>query len=82
MDIDFVEASKRRRWDVTIFRNQVVDGALVNVIVKEYRNVRSKWAVPSGLLDYHGVLQFVDEDGKQFAAASIPFIATEGAPAP
>jgi hypothetical protein len=68
--------STRRRWNVTIFRNEVVENGIKNVVVREYRNVRPQ-SISGEILGYDGVLRFVDESGKAVVVSSLPFLATE-----
>jgi len=70
----------KRRWDITIFRNEVVEGGVRNVIVEQFRNVRSRW-ISGEVLSPEGLLQFVDESGKEVVVSSVPFIAREVASA-
>ena len=65
----------KRRWEVTIFRNEPVEGGIRNVIVAQYNNVRPKSL--SGIVRYDGVLHFVDDDGKEHLVSSVPYIAKE-----
>jgi hypothetical protein len=69
----------KRRWDVTIFRNEKVDGGVANTIVEQFQNVRSKW-ITGNVVDHEGVLHFVDEGGKEVVVSSVPFMAKEIAP--
>jgi hypothetical protein len=71
---------RNRRWQVTIFRNEVVEGSVKNIIVHQYETVRSKWLYGS-IVGNNGVLQFIDTDGKEVVARSVPFLAKEVAPA-
>jgi hypothetical protein len=71
----------KRRWDVTVFRNDPVDGGIKNVLVEHFENVRSTW-ITGNVVSYDGVLHFVDGNGKEVVVASLPFIVKEVAPAP
>ena len=72
---------RNRRWQVTIFRNEVVEGGIKNTVVHQYENVRSKW-LSGSIVGNDGMLQFIDADGKEVVARAVPFMATEVAPAP
>jgi hypothetical protein len=66
----------KRRWQVTIFRNEPVEGGIQNSVVHQYENVRSKW-ISGNIVDHDGVLQFIDANGKEVVARSVPFLAKE-----
>jgi hypothetical protein len=67
----------RRRWNVTIFRNEVAaDGGIKNVVVHEYKNVRSTW-ISGEVVNRDGTLRFTDETGREIVASSVPFVVTE-----
>jgi hypothetical protein len=70
---------RNRRWQVTIFRNEVVEGSVKNIIVHQYENVRSKW-LSGSIVGNDGVLQFIDTDGKEVVARSVPFLANKSLP--
>jgi hypothetical protein len=69
-----------RRWQVTIFRNEVLEGGIKNIVVREYRNVGSKW-LSGDIVGHNGMLQFINADGREVVLNSVPFIATEISPA-
>lgn len=73
-DLDFPDM--RRRWNVTIFRNELVEGGIRNTVIQEYRGVRSMW-ITGEIVRHDGMLKFVDESGKEIIASSVPFVATE-----
>ena len=72
---------RNRRWQVTIFRNDVVEGGIKNTVVQQYENVRSK-GLDGNIVNHEGVLRFIDADGKEVVARAVPFMATEVAPVP
>lgn len=63
---------RNRRWNVTIFRNELADGVIKSVVVHQYENVRSK-GLHGNIVD-DGVLCFIDADGKEVVASSVPFM--------
>lgn len=77
MELDF--PAMKRRWNVTIFRNEAVDGGIKNTVAAEHQNVRSIWGTGE-IVGYGGELCFVDESGKKVVASAVPFIATEVTP--
>lgn len=72
-NLDFPEM--RRRWNVTIFRNERVEGGVQNTVVQEYKNVRTTNWVSGEIVGYDGTLKFTDETGKEIVASSVPFLA-------
>jgi hypothetical protein len=75
-DTEAMFPKMKRRWNVTIFRHEMSDNNVGNVVLKEYQNVRSKW-ITGGVVDHDGVLAFIDENRREVVARSVPFIATE-----
>ena len=75
-DTEAMFPEMKRRWNVTIFRHEMSDNNVRNVVLKEYQNVRSKWTT-GVVVDHDGVLAFIDENGREVVARSVPFIATE-----
>lgn len=73
-DLDFPDM--RRRWNVTIFRNELVEGGIRNTVIQEYKGVRSMW-ITGEIVRHDGMLKFVDDTGKEIIASSVPFVATE-----
>ena len=69
-----------RRWNVTLFRNDAVEGGIKNTVIHEYHNVRSKW-VSGDVVDHEGKLCFLDENGKEVVASGLPFVVSEVTPA-
>lgn len=66
----------RRRWNVTIFQNELVKGE-TRTVVQEYKRVRSMW-ITGEVVRHDGMLKFIDQAGKEIvASSSVPFIATE-----
>ena len=71
---------QKRRWNITVFRNEAVEGGIKNTVMYEYQNVRSKW-ISGDVVDHEGKLCFLDENGKEVVASGVPFIAREVIPA-
>jgi hypothetical protein len=76
LDINAMCPEMKRRWNITIFRHELSDNNVRNVVLKEYHNVRSKW-ITGDVVDHDGVLAFIDEGGREVVARSVPFIAIE-----
>lgn len=72
--VDFPEM--KRRWDVSVFRNEEAEGGMKNALVERFQNVRSIW-ISGRVIDYQGMLHFVDETGKEVVISSLPFIVKE-----
>jgi len=47
-----------RGWQVTIYRNEEVEGGIKNTVVHQYENVRSKW-LSGSIVGNDGMLQFI-----------------------
>jgi hypothetical protein len=73
---------RNRRWNVTIFRNEAVQGGINQIVVHQYENVRSIDISTGRIVNHEGVLHFIDADEKEVVARSVPFMVTEVAPAP
>jgi hypothetical protein len=73
---------RNRWWNVTIFRNEVVEGGIKQVVVHQYENVRSPNIATGNIVNYDGALHFIDADDREVVARAVPFMATEVAPAP
>jgi hypothetical protein len=67
---------RKRRWNLTIFRIESVNGEIRHLIAEQFDNVRSE-GLSGDIVNHEGVLQFIDEFGKEVIVSSMPFIAKE-----
>lgn len=72
---------RKRRWDITIFRNELADGCVKQVVLKHFTNARS-YSLGGEISFSPGELHFFDEAGKEVVISSMPFIARETTPDP
>jgi hypothetical protein len=70
---------RKRRWRITLFRHEPVEGGVQNTVIQTFENARS-YCVTSRLSLQPGQLHFFDENGKEVFVSSMPFIAQEIAP--
>jgi len=78
MDEEFLAhfPGRNRRWEISIFRNEPVEGGLKQILVEHFLNARS-FSLSGRLSNVPGQLHFYDENGKEVLVSEMPFIARE-----
>ena len=68
---------RKRRWQITVFRNELVDGGIKNTIAEEFDCVSSCDPLTGRITSGNGILNFIDKSGREIVISSMPFIAKE-----
>ena len=68
---------RKRRWQITVFRNDAVDGGIKNTVVEHFDNVRSCDPITGRITRGPDTLHFIDETGREIEISSLPFIVKE-----